>query len=54
MAKKAFDKIAKSLNEALAIARGEARPAKLYTSTSTVARGKGKSRSRPMKRRKKG
>jgi len=54
MAKKAFDKIANGLSEALAIARGEARPAKLYTSTSTVARGKGKSRFRPMKSGKKG
>ena len=30
MARKAFDKIAKGLNEALAIANGEAHPAKLY------------------------
>lgn len=30
MAKKAFDRIAAGLNEALAIAKGEARPAKLY------------------------
>jgi putative transcriptional regulator len=30
MARKAFDKIAKGLNEALAIAKGEAHPAKLY------------------------
>ncbi len=30
MARKAFDKIAAGLNEALAIAKGEARPAKLY------------------------
>lgn len=28
--RKAFDKIAEGLNEALAIAKGEARPAKLY------------------------
>ena len=30
MSKKAFDKIAKGLNEALAVARGEAKPAKLH------------------------
>ena len=30
MGKKAFDKIAAGLNEALAIARGEAKPAKLF------------------------
>jgi putative transcriptional regulator len=30
MSKKAFDKIAEGLNEALAIARGEAKPAKLH------------------------
>jgi putative transcriptional regulator len=30
MARKAFDKIAKGLNEALAIAKGEAQPARLY------------------------
>jgi putative transcriptional regulator len=30
MGKKAFDKIAAGLNEALAIAKGEAHPAKLY------------------------
>ena len=30
MGKKAFDKIAEGLNEALAIARGEVKPAKLY------------------------
>lgn len=30
MGKKAFDKIAEGLNEALAIARGERKPAKLY------------------------
>lgn len=30
MGKKAFDKIAEGLNEALAIARGESKPAKLY------------------------
>jgi len=30
MPKKAFDKIAEGLTEALAIARGEAKPAKLY------------------------
>ena len=30
MGKKAFDKIAEGLNEALAIARGEAKPARLY------------------------
>jgi putative transcriptional regulator len=30
MGKKAFDKIAAGLNETLAIAKGEARPAKLY------------------------
>ena len=30
MSKRAFDKIAEGLNEALAIARGEAKPAKLY------------------------
>jgi putative transcriptional regulator len=33
MGKKAFDKIAAGLNEALAIAKGEARPAKLYVPT---------------------
>ena len=30
MSTKAFDKIAEGLNEALAIARGEAKPAKLH------------------------
>ncbi len=30
MSKKAFEKIAEGLNEALAIARGEARPARLH------------------------
>ena len=30
MSKKAFDKIAEGLSEVLAIARGEAKPAKLY------------------------
>lgn len=30
MTKKAFDKIAEGLNEAIAIARGEAKPAKLF------------------------
>ena len=30
MSKKAFDKIAEGLNEALCIARGEAKPAKLH------------------------
>jgi putative transcriptional regulator len=30
MGKKAFDKIAEGLNEVLAIARGDAKPAKLY------------------------
>jgi putative transcriptional regulator len=30
MSKKAFDKIAEGLNEALAIARGEAKPARLH------------------------
>ena len=30
MSKKAFDKIAEGLNEALSIARGEAMPAKLH------------------------
>jgi hypothetical protein len=30
MGKKVFDKIAEGLGEALAIARGEARPAELY------------------------
>ena len=30
MSRKAFDKIAEGLNEALAIAKGEAHPAKLY------------------------
>jgi putative transcriptional regulator len=30
MSKKAFDKIAEGLNEALAITRGEAKPARLY------------------------
>ena len=30
MGKKAFDKIAEGLNEALAVARGEAKPARLY------------------------
>lgn len=30
MGKKAFDKISEGLNEALAIARGEAKPAKLF------------------------
>jgi hypothetical protein len=52
MAKKAFDKIAKSLNEALAIARGEAKPAKLYI--WSVGRGEAQPRARPMKGRKKG
>ena len=30
MARKAFDKVAEGLNEALAIARGVAKPARLY------------------------
>ena len=30
MSKKAFDKIAEGLNQALSIARGEAKPAKLH------------------------
>jgi len=33
MGKKAFDRIAEGLNEALAIARGEAQPARLYIPT---------------------
>ena len=33
MGRKAFDRIAAGLNEALAIAKGEARPAKLYVPT---------------------
>ena len=50
MAKKAFDKIAEGLSEALAIARGEAKPAKLYIWTWTGGRGKGQPRTQPMKR----
>jgi hypothetical protein len=49
MAKKAFDKIAEGLSEALAIARGEARPAMLYIWTRTGGRGKGQPRTKPMK-----
>jgi hypothetical protein len=52
MAKKAFDKIAKGLIEALAIACGEAKPAKLSRWTRTG--GKGPPRTRPMKSRKRG
>jgi hypothetical protein len=54
MAKKAFDKIAKGLIEALAIACGEAKPAKLSLWTRTGDRGKGRPRTQPMKSRQRG
>jgi putative transcriptional regulator len=38
MGKKAFDKIAEGLSEVLAIARGEAKPAKLYIPTEIDVR----------------
>jgi putative transcriptional regulator len=39
MAKKAFDKIAAGLNEALAVARGTAKPSKLHVPTEINVRG---------------
>lgn len=39
MSKKTFDKIAEGLSEALAIARGEAKPAKLYIPPEIDVRG---------------
>lgn len=39
MGKKAFDKIAEGLNEALAVARGEKKPAKLYVPPELDVRG---------------
>jgi putative transcriptional regulator len=38
MSKKAYDKIAEGLNEALAIVRGETKPAKLYIPTEIDVR----------------
>lgn len=39
MGKKAFDKIAKGLNEALAFARGELKPTKLYVPAELDVKG---------------
>ena len=39
MAKKAFDKIAEGLSEALSIARGEAKPARLHIPSEIDAKG---------------
>lgn len=39
MSKKAFDKISRGLNEALAIARGDAKPAKLHVPAEIDVRG---------------